>query len=59
MLNFELMLLSLCVCKPVSLCLCGVKMSVLCVIRMSGIKYRPGTSDTAENVEINQISGDK
>ena len=53
------MLLSLCVCKPVSLCLCGVKMSVLCVIRMSGIKYRPGTSDTAENVEINQISGDK
>ena len=59
MLNFELMLLSLSVCKPVSLCLCGVKMSVLCVIRMSGIKYRPGTSDTAENVEINQISGDK
>ena len=25
----------------------------------SAIKYRPGTSDTAENVEINQIIRDK
>ena len=35
-----------------------VKMSV-CMFYMSGIKYRPSTSDTAENVEINQISRDK
>ena len=30
-----------------------------CMFYTSGIKYRPSTSDTAENVEINQISRDK